>query len=319
MSITIRPETVTDYPQIAELHARAFACQSNHAAETILVDMLRHRGRYDPELSLVAERMGRVIGHAFFSPFTMMLRNHEIMAVNLSPIGILPEFQRKGVGRELIWKGHQIACEKGYSCSFLWGHATYYPRYGYIPRTFCGGFIQIPCGQIPKHYGNVIERPVTSNDIPHLTRMWRSWVRDAELALFPGDSVLDWMTFSTQIKASVVEIDGLMKGYLRYNAFVPHRLKYFLSEDKLSTLQILNYIYDKVKYDTDFITLPVHPSSYPVSNWLHVSYSSNIRTHEAHMIKILNDSKFLQEYCDDAESGRIVPGLLLLPPLYDIC
>jgi putative acetyltransferase len=53
----IRPERVTDYPEIGNLHMRAFG----------IVALLRHRRTFDPELSLVAEINGRLVGHVLFA------------------------------------------------------------------------------------------------------------------------------------------------------------------------------------------------------------------------------------------------------------
>ena len=58
--ITIRQERVTDYATIGELHAQAFG---NRAVEATIVALLRQRRAFDPELSLVTEIDGKVIGH----------------------------------------------------------------------------------------------------------------------------------------------------------------------------------------------------------------------------------------------------------------
>ncbi|HEY8285015.1 MAG TPA: hypothetical protein VIJ28_11575 [Chloroflexota bacterium] len=63
--MTIRPEAAADYAAIADLHARAFG---HRTGEALVVALLRHRGSFDPELSLVAEMDGRVVGHVLFSP-----------------------------------------------------------------------------------------------------------------------------------------------------------------------------------------------------------------------------------------------------------
>ncbi|ERJ12014.1 GNAT family N-acetyltransferase [Haloplasma contractile] len=65
MKVIIRTEKYSDIHQIAEINALAFK-NSNPLNEVILVDSLRHRKEFDPELSLVAEVNGEVIGHILF-------------------------------------------------------------------------------------------------------------------------------------------------------------------------------------------------------------------------------------------------------------
>ena len=131
--ITIRHEQITDYATIGELHARAFG---NRAAESTIVALLRLRRAFDPELSLVAEIDGRVIGHALFSPYQIRLLGQTIPAVNLAPIAVEPKYQGQGIGGHLILEGHRLAATRGYLVCFLLGHTSYYPRFGYQTHAF---------------------------------------------------------------------------------------------------------------------------------------------------------------------------------------
>src|SRR2546423_8945763 len=129
----IRPEGVDDYADIAGVNARAF---DNRVSEPLIVSLLRHRRAFDPELSLVAEADDRIVGHVLFSPHTIRLLDQDVRAVNLAPLAILPEYQRQGIGRMLTEEGHRVAAAKGHTVSFLLGHATYYPRFGYRTRAY---------------------------------------------------------------------------------------------------------------------------------------------------------------------------------------
>jgi len=84
----IRPETVADYAGIADVQVRAFG---HRPGEALIVALHRQRGAFDPELSLVAEVDGRVVGHVLFSPHQMRLLGQTIPVVNLAPIAIDPE------------------------------------------------------------------------------------------------------------------------------------------------------------------------------------------------------------------------------------
>ena len=133
--IKIRPEMIADYAAIARVNVRAF---NPHVSVPLIVDLHRHRSRFDPELSLIAEVDGQVVGHVLFSPQTIRLMGQNVEVVNLLPLAVGPEHQRTGVGRALVEEGHRIAKVKGYSLSFLVGIPEYYPRFGYQQRAYGG-------------------------------------------------------------------------------------------------------------------------------------------------------------------------------------
>jgi predicted N-acetyltransferase YhbS len=97
--ILIRPERVTDYAEISSLHACAFG---NRLGEPLIVALHRQRRAFDPELSLVAEIDGRLIGHVLFSPHHIRLLGSTVPAVNLAPIAVQPAYQGQGIGGQLI-------------------------------------------------------------------------------------------------------------------------------------------------------------------------------------------------------------------------
>jgi putative acetyltransferase len=100
--MAIRPETPHDYSAIAGLHERAFG---DRAANAMIVALHRHRAAFDPDLSLVAEEGGQVVGHVLLSPRDIRLLGETVCAVNLAPIAIDPSHQRRGIGGRLLDAG----------------------------------------------------------------------------------------------------------------------------------------------------------------------------------------------------------------------
>src|SRR5690606_15604957 len=96
--------------------------------EAILVDSLR--GKVEPFLSLLAENEGRVVGHILFTPVDVV-GDSSWHAMALGPMAVLPEFQRQGVGSQLIHSGLQACRDAGHDVVFVLGHPTYYPRFGF--------------------------------------------------------------------------------------------------------------------------------------------------------------------------------------------
>ena len=54
------------------------------------------------------------------------------------PLAVLPEYQKKGVGRALVLEGHRIAKDLGFHYSVVLGSETYYPKMGYVPANNYG-------------------------------------------------------------------------------------------------------------------------------------------------------------------------------------
>ena len=129
MLVTVRAETGEDLPAIGKVHDQAFG-QKN---EGLLVEKLRANPDFVPQLSLVAELDGRVLGHVLFFP--VRIGGKECKALALAPVGVLPEFQKKGIGGGMIRQGLARARELGYRSVNVLGDNDYYPRFGFQPST----------------------------------------------------------------------------------------------------------------------------------------------------------------------------------------
>ena len=70
-SITIRPEQPGDFDAIDEIVSAAFLAEFGTTTEAALVRTMRARGQLIPELTMVAEEHGVVVGHIAFSEVTL--------------------------------------------------------------------------------------------------------------------------------------------------------------------------------------------------------------------------------------------------------
>ena len=102
--------------------------------EQELVVNLRKSNNFIPELSLVAILDNKIVGYILFTK----IRIGEYEEIALAPLGILPKYQRQGIGRKLIEKGHQIAKKLGYHYSIVLGSQNYYSKVGYVPASQYG-------------------------------------------------------------------------------------------------------------------------------------------------------------------------------------
>lgn len=131
----IRKEDATDYEAVYSVVKCAFA-DAEHADgnEQDLVNTLRKGDAFVPELSLVAEADGKIVGHIMFTKATVDGKPVLVLA----PLSVLPKYQRKGIGKALIQEGHKIAKELGYTHSIVLGSEKYYSKTGYTPAENFG-------------------------------------------------------------------------------------------------------------------------------------------------------------------------------------
>lgn len=135
----IRQATSEDSKAIIELVRLSFeTAEMTDHDEHNLVERLRKSEEFVPELSLVAELDGELIGHILFTK----VKVGQGTALALAPLSVLPEHQGRGVGASLIERGHQVAEDLGFSSSIVLGHPTYYPKFGYLLASEQG--IQAP-------------------------------------------------------------------------------------------------------------------------------------------------------------------------------
>jgi len=134
-SLQIRPETPTDFFAIAEVIRLSF--DETDGSEVGLVADLRSSPDYIPELSLVTQLEGQIIGYAMFH-FVTLEGESCARVVDLGPVGVLPEFQRQGVGSALIRRGLARCVERDEPLVMCLGHESYYPRFGFLPSQNYG-------------------------------------------------------------------------------------------------------------------------------------------------------------------------------------
>lgn len=130
--IDIRKETEADYAAVGALLDRSFG----QPDEARLVTSLRQCSAFIPELSLVAELDGRIVGHIMFTKVSIVRETSEYPSLALAPMAVRPNSQRNGIGTKLVRTGLQRAGELGHQSVIVLGHPDYYPRFGFIPASY---------------------------------------------------------------------------------------------------------------------------------------------------------------------------------------
>jgi len=132
--IRVRAETPDDFSAIDVVNLSAFQGE----AEAQLVSELRKSPVFIPDLSLVAELNGRIVGHVVLSRVKLVPEQGESEILALGPMSVVPSQSHRGIGSELIDAAVARAKPLCYNAIVVAGHPHYYLRFGFKPATDWG-------------------------------------------------------------------------------------------------------------------------------------------------------------------------------------
>ena len=127
MGVSIRREQPGDERGIRETNERAFGT----ALEARLIDALRGTAG---SISLVATLDEAIVGHILFTEVTIEPAAAARVA-GLGPMAVRPEYQRSGIGGQLVRTGLDECRRAGFGAVVVLGHPEYYPRFGFVPAA----------------------------------------------------------------------------------------------------------------------------------------------------------------------------------------
>jgi putative acetyltransferase len=133
--VQIRAEQDSDRGVIRDLQTRAFG-DAGRVGE--LVDALRDSAAPLPAQSFVAEADGQVVGHVMLSASRLDAPSRIVDVYVLSPLGVLPEHQRNGIGTDLVSHAIAAAGSSGVPLLFLEGSPGYYGKRGFVRADEAG-------------------------------------------------------------------------------------------------------------------------------------------------------------------------------------
>ena len=90
-----------------------------------------------PSVSLVARYCQRAIGYVLFTPAILKPQAATTAAI-LAPLAVIPEFQNRGIGGQLIDAGITLLTEQEVALTFVLGYPEYYTRHGFQPAGRLG-------------------------------------------------------------------------------------------------------------------------------------------------------------------------------------
>ena len=128
-SAQIRHELPVDVDGIRHVHQLAFPSHE----EAAIVDRLRGADRLT--ISLVAELGEEVVGHCALSPVTI---DQQQVGLGLAPVAVVPDYQRLGIGGDLVRQGLSACRESGVPLVVVLGSPGYYSRFGFVSASAYG-------------------------------------------------------------------------------------------------------------------------------------------------------------------------------------
>lgn len=137
MNIIIRPEQTAEYNMTEEVIKKAFLHEEySDKKEHLLVKRIRKSDAFIPELSLVAlHQEQQVIGHILLSKIKIADGDQTVVSLALAPVSVAPEYQKQGIGSQLIHNALETAKDLGFGSVIVLGHKEYYPRFGFKPAS----------------------------------------------------------------------------------------------------------------------------------------------------------------------------------------
>jgi putative acetyltransferase len=139
--VIVRPERDDDDEAIAAVVAAAFGSPD----EARLVAGFRSSAGYLPELALVGEEDGEVVGHVMFT-LTELVDGTSILM--LSPLAVRPDRQRTGIGTALVREGLLVSAGRTEPLVIVEGDPRYYSRFGFVAGSELG--LERPYDSIPE-------------------------------------------------------------------------------------------------------------------------------------------------------------------------
>ncbi len=150
---TIRRQRAGDRPGVRDVVVRAFG----QPVIADLVEALQDARAGADGLSYVAELDGRLVGHAQLSWSWLDAPRRLVDVLVLSPLGVVPEHQGRGIGGRLVEHAVAEAARAGAPLLFLEGSPRYYGRFGFAPGGRLG--FTAPSVRIPEAAFQVLTLP----------------------------------------------------------------------------------------------------------------------------------------------------------------
>ena len=129
--VIVRAEVPEDIRAIDVVNLSAFQGE----AEARLVSAVRASADFVPDLSLVAELNGRIVGHLLLSKVKLQTTSESRTVLALGPMSVVPSQSHRGIGSVLIQSAVARARDMRYQAIVVAGQPEYYERFDFKPAA----------------------------------------------------------------------------------------------------------------------------------------------------------------------------------------
>ena len=138
--ILIRTETPADYFAAENLTREAFWNRYRPGCmEHFVLHCLRESPAFVPELSLLLEKQGRLIGQVVYARAAIEADDgRRVPILTFGPLSIAPDFQGQGYGRLLLDASMEKAAALGAGALAITGDIGFYGHSGFVPGKDIG-------------------------------------------------------------------------------------------------------------------------------------------------------------------------------------
>jgi putative acetyltransferase len=129
--VEVRAYLPGDAPAIREINRAAFRMAAPGAFEKQLQ-------RPDALARVAANRAGQVLGHIIFAEVVIAGPRGPVHGMGLGELAVASAHQRRGIGTRLARAGLDAVQALGCPFCIVIGHASYYPRFGFVRGSLHG-------------------------------------------------------------------------------------------------------------------------------------------------------------------------------------
>lgn len=139
-NLIIRREEEKEYKNTENLVREAFwNVYREGCSEHYVLHCFRKDAAFVPELDLIMEKDGKPIGQVMYVRAEIDCDNGQKLPImTFGPIGILPEFKRKGYGKILLDYSMEQAEKLGAGALAIAGNIDFYGKSGFVPAKTMG-------------------------------------------------------------------------------------------------------------------------------------------------------------------------------------
>lgn len=152
---TIRNEKIDDHRKVEELVRESFwNVYKPGCDEHYLIHVLREYEDVIPELNLVLEKDGEIIGQIIFVRSVVKADDgRDVPVTTMGPICIHPKYKRQGYGKFLLDHALERAAELGYGAVCIEGNINFYGKSGFVAAHTKGlRYHDMPEGEVASFF-----------------------------------------------------------------------------------------------------------------------------------------------------------------------